>query len=167
VGHQWPRESLLVICKGLCDVESPTNICLLNCDEQLLERPEGPRPRSDPGRWEAQAALARGGGLQRAAFYESGHPTVPEDLSLTPVVQRVAVPVVFLLSSSHHAGCHEAERSFEECCFHAAWFASTFSGLLRVGCNLTILLLYKCQFGVAHAEHSLTITRVKVVNHYS
>lgn len=120
---------------------------------------------SDPGGWEAQVALTRGG-LQRASFYESGHPTVPEDLSLTLVIQRLAVPVVFLLSSSHHTGCHEAEKHFEECYFHATWFTSTFSGLLQVGCNLTILLLYKCQFGLAHAERSLTITRVKVVNHY-
>lgn len=62
------------------------------------------------------------GGLQRPAFYESGHPTVPEDLSLTSVIHRVAVPMVFLPSSSHHAGCHEAEKHFEECCFHALWF---------------------------------------------
>lgn len=165
MGHRWPREPLLVICMGFCDVDSPINIYLLNHNEQLLEWPEGQCLLSDPGEKEAQVALTIEG-LQRPVFYESGHPTVPEDLSLTLVIQRVAVPMLFLPSSSHHAGCHEAEKHFEECCFHALWFTSALSRLSWVGCSLTTLLLYKCQFGLAHAECSLTITRVNVFNHY-
>lgn len=56
-----------MICKGLRGADSPVNVCLLNHDEQLLERPEGQRSPSDPGQREAQSGLT-GGGLQRAAF---------------------------------------------------------------------------------------------------
>lgn len=37
MGHQWPRELLLLICKGLCDLGHLMNIYLLNHNEELLE----------------------------------------------------------------------------------------------------------------------------------
>lgn len=103
-------------------------------------------------------------GAAKSCFLRK-HPTVPEDLSLTLVIQRVACPCGPTATMQVAAWLRNALK--KECCFHAMWFSSTFSWLLWVGCNLTKLLLYRCQFGLAHTECSLTITRVKVVNHYS
>lgn len=160
MGHRWPREPLLVICEGLCDVDSTINIYLLNRKEQLLEWPEGlhslrPTRTGAPEKRGAPSFLfAMETGTQVFLRISLRHwwPKVLQSSCSFPTQQAAC-------------GCHRAEKGFGESCLSSAWLTSIFLGGFRLDATCLASVQMPIWFGSCRC--SLTITRVKAVNHYS
>lgn len=103
-------------------------------------------------------------GSEFPVCYGNGHSGVPEDLPSTLMAQMLQSSCS-LPTQQAACGCHRAEKGFGESCLSSAWLTSIFLGGFRLDATCLASVQMPIWFGSCRC--SLTITRVKAVNHYS